>query len=134
MSFEIQRLFVFLLIIMRYHYEKPTLYSQMYGETYKCDHPVYTYCTLYRIENKGLAVIMQRYREEDKSTYWSELDPSLVDVLYLNENFKKLFDERAGLPVDGLYPTITVRQLMWALKMKPLPKQRWETAFDRKDI
>lgn len=21
---------------------------------------------------------------------------------------------------------------MWALKMKPLPKQRWETCFDRK--
>jgi hypothetical protein len=24
--------------------------------------------------------------------------------------------------------------MMWALKMKPLPKERWETAFDRRDI
>ena len=23
---------------------------------------------------------------------------------------------------------------MWALKMKPLPRERWETVFDRRDI
>lgn len=34
----------------------------------------------------------------------------------------------------GLYPTVTVRQMMWALKMKPMPKERWETVFDRKEI
>ena len=32
---------------------------------------------------------------------------------------------------DGLYPTVTVRKLMWALRMKPLKKERWETVFDR---
>lgn len=77
---------------------------------------------------------MQRYRAEDKSTYWGELDPYLVDALYLNDGFKTFFDNRAGEPKNGLYPTVTVRQIMWALKMKPLPKRRWETVFDRKDI
>ena len=32
------------------------------------------------------------------------------------------------------YPTVTVRQIMWALKMKPIQKERWETVFDRRDI
>ena len=27
--------------------------------------------------------------------------------------------------------TVTVRQIMWALRMKPLKKERWETVFDR---
>ena len=35
---------------------------------------------------------------------------------------------------DGLYPTVTVRKLMWALRMKPLKKERWETVFDRRDV
>lgn len=46
---------------MRYHYEKPEMYSTMYGETYSCNHPVYDNCTLFKINNKGLAVIQQRY-------------------------------------------------------------------------
>lgn len=32
------------------------------------------------------------------------------------------------------YGTVTVRQIMWALKMKPIQKERWETVFDRRDI
>lgn len=35
---------------------------------------------------------------------------------------------------DGLYPTVTIRQIMWALKMKPIQRQRWETCFDRREI
>lgn len=46
---------------MRYHHEKPEMYVSMYGDTYSCDHPVYDKCTLYRIGEKGLAVIQQRY-------------------------------------------------------------------------
>ena len=62
---------------MKYHYEKPKIYSSMYGETYICNHPVY---------------------------------------------------------INGLYPTVTIRQIMWQLRMKPLPRKRWETYFDRKEI
>ena len=53
---------------MRYHYEKPKLYSSMYGNTYECDHPVYDKCTVFKIGRKGLAVIQQRYDSETKST------------------------------------------------------------------
>ena len=68
---------------MRYHYEKPTIYRNMYGETYECNHPVYSKCTLFKMGQKGLAVI---------------------------------------------------QQIMWGMKMKLIPRERWETCFDRRDI
>ena len=98
---------------MRYHFEKPENYSHMYGKIYICNHPVYNRCTLYLI---------------------GKIDPWLVDALYLNEGFKKFFDDRAGECEDNLYPTVTIRQIMWALKMKPLKRERWETCFDRRNI
>lgn len=122
------------LFTMRYHYEKPKIYLSMYGTTYKCDHPVYDKCTLFTEDTRGIAVIQQRYDERLKTTWWNEIDPWLTDIIYLNPGFKDLFNVRSGEPKDGIYPTITVRQIMWALKMKPLPKERWETCFDRKNI
>lgn len=119
---------------MRYHYEKPAVYFSMYGSTYICEHPVYDRCTLFEIGDKGLAVIQQRYEPKTKRTYWGEIDPWLNDCLYLHTKFKKFFDERAGECVNGLYPTVTIRQIMWALKLKPIAKERWETCFDRRDI
>ena len=119
---------------MRYHFERPAIYCSMYGERYICNHPVYNSCTLFRIESRGLAVIQQRYDAKAKCTYWTEIDTWLTDALYLHPGFKEFFDMRAGACMSGLYPTVTVRQIMWALRMKPLPKQRWETTFDRKDI
>ena len=119
---------------MRYHFEKPAVYMSMYGTTYSCRHPVYSKCTLFQIGKKGLAVIQQRYDSTTKKTWWGELDPWLTDALYLNPGFKKFFDERASYCTDGLYSTVTVRQIMWALKMKPIARERWETVFDRKSI
>lgn len=119
---------------MRYHYEKPSIYSTMYGETYICDHPVYSACTLFKIGNNGLSVIQQRYNPENKTTYWTDIDPWLTDSLYLHPGFKQFFDERSGQCTDGIYPTVTIRQIMWALKMKPLKRERWETCFDRRVI
>lgn len=119
---------------MRYHYEKPNTYFSMYGETYACNHTVYDKGTLFQIGDKGLVVIQQRYDAIDKSTRWGEIDPWLTDLLYLHPKFKAYFDERAKECTDGLYPTVTIRQIMWALKLKPLPKERWETTFDRRDI
>ena len=69
-----------------------------------------------------------------KTTYWTEVDSWLTDSLYLHPKFKKFFDERAGECTDGLYPTVSIRQIMWALKMKPIQRQRWETCFDRRNI
>lgn len=119
---------------MRYHYEKPTIYFSKYGNTYICDHPVYDRCTLFKIEDEGLAVIQQRYDRQSKMTWWSEIDPWLTDVLYLHSNFQSYFDERSGECVKGLYPTVTIRQIMWALKIKPVPRERWETCFDRRSV
>lgn len=119
---------------MRYHYEKPLIYLSTYGCTHTCDHPVYDKCTLYKIGNKGLSVIQQRFDDDLKSTWWSEIDPWLTDMIYLHPKFKDVFNERAGEGRDGIYPTMTIRQLMWALKMKPMRKERWETCFDRRKI
>ena len=119
---------------MRYHYEKPELYSSIFGTIHACNHPVYDKCTLYLIGKRGLAVIQQRYDPDTKKTWWSEIDPWLTDQLYLHKHFKEFFDDRSGPAKNGLYPTVTIRQIMWALKMKPIPRERWETCFDRRDI
>lgn len=119
---------------MRYHFDKPKIYLSLYGDLYICDHPIYDSCTLYKIGDKGLAVIQQRFDIDTKSTWWSEVDPWITDSIYLNARFREYFEERADICKDGLFPTVTVRQIMWALKMKPIPKEKWETVFDRKDI
>ena len=97
---------------MRYHYEKPNLYSSMYGATYTCNHLVFNECTLYSIRNKGLAVVQQRYCADTKMTYWGRIDPWLVDELYLHKNFQKFFNERSRECIKSLYPTVTIRQMM----------------------
>lgn len=119
---------------MRYHYEKPKIYLSMYGKRYLCDHPVYHSCTLFEIDDRGLAVIQQRFEPETKSTFWTEIDDWLTDPLYLHPGFRAFFDSRAAKSTDRLYPTVTVRQIMWALKMKPIPKEPWETVFDHSPI
>ena len=119
---------------MRYHYDKPNIFTSMYGEVHICNHPVYSRCTLFEVNGRGIAVIQQRFDSSSKTTSWSELDPWLTDDIYLHPRFKEFFDSRADKCTDGIYPTVTVRQLMWALKMKPLPRERWETCFDRRSV
>ena len=106
----------------------------MYGHTYNCNHPLYNECTLFKINDKGLAIIQQRFDKSTKCTWWSEINPWLTDTLYLHPGFKDYFDSRSGTAQDGLYPTVTIRQMMWALKIKPIKKERWETCFDRRNI
>jgi hypothetical protein len=120
---------------MRYHFDKPDLYTSQYGEVWVGDHPVYHRGTLYKIKNRGLVVIQQRHDPELKTTWWDVVDEWLTDAIYLHPGFWQFFNKRSGDPDEnGLYPTVTVRQILWALKMKPLKKERWETVFDRKDI
>ena len=88
------------------------------------DHPVYDSCTLYLIGKKGLAVIQQRYDSKTKKTWWTEIDPWLTDQLYLHPKFKAFFDDRSGTATDGLYPIVTIRQMMLALKIKPISRKR----------
>lgn len=120
---------------MRYHLTKPEYFTCRYGQKYICDHPVYDSCTLYKINDKGLAVIQQRFNDETKTTWWTNIDEWLVDLLYLNENFEDYFNKYSGLRDGcGFYPTVTLRQIMWGLKMKPLKRERWETTFDHRNI
>lgn len=119
---------------MRYHYVLPEVYTLICGQTYICNHPVYSRCTLYTIKKLGLAVIQQRIDEETKATTWTEIDPWLVDEIYMHSGFRRYFEQKAGEKENDLYPTVTVRQIMWALRMKPLEKERWETVFDRKTV
>ena len=120
------------LFFMRYHDIPPKEWTSYYGSVYRCNHPVYRVCTLYREQGKGLCVIQQRYNEKTKATYWSAIDPWLTDKIYLHEGFRQYFDSHAKKKnAKGEYPTVTVRQIMWALRMKPLKKERWETVFDR---
>ncbi len=68
-------------------------------------------------------MIQQRYNEKTKATYWSAIDPWLTDKIYLHEGFRQYFDSHAKKKnAKGEYPTVTVRQMMWALRMKPLKK------------
>lgn len=115
---------------MRYHYEKPNIHIPSRSKVYRCHHPVYNKCTLYSVGNKGLAVIQQYYDKDTKKTWWAELDPWIVGDLYSQPGFFDYFNMHAGYCRDGIYPTVTVRQIMWALKMKPMKKQPWETSFD----
>lgn len=119
---------------MRYHYDSSQHKSSIYGIVYICSHPVYSKCTLFRIGTAGLAVIQQRFDATTKHTYWTELDDWLPDKLYFHKGFYNYFKQHAGPCRDGLYPTVTIRKIMWALRMKPLPKARWETTFDRNEV
>ena len=119
---------------MRYFYKKPSIYSAENGIRYTCNHPVYTVCTLYKIKDFGLAVVQQRWNEHMKRSWWSSIDPWLIDDIYHNPGFKEYFKKHALPEKNGLYPTVTVRKLMWALRMKPIQKERWETVFDRQEI
>ena len=99
-----------------------------------CSHPAYSTCTLFKIGDKGLCVIQQIYLSESKLTMWSSIPETLSNELYLHEGFQDYFYKHAGVKKDGLYPTVTLRQMMWALRMKPIKKQPWETVFDRKFV
>ena len=116
---------------MRYFYEKPKRYSQVAGKTIECDHPIYNRGTLYLRGDKGLCVIQQRYLPKSKRTYWTEIDPWLVDEIYTRHKFVEYFEKYATEPKDGIYPTVTVRQIMYALGMKPMHREPWESVFDR---
>lgn len=115
---------------MRYFYEPPQACCPVYGEIYICNHPVYSRCTLFREGDKGLAVIQQRYNKLTKHTWWTQIDDHFRNPVYIHPKFRAYFEKKAGPSVNGLYPTVTIRQLMWALKMKPIRREVWETCFD----
>ena len=90
---------------------------------------------MWRSPNKGsFFFIRNKYIRLYERTYWTEVDSWLTDSLYLHPKFKKFFDERAGECRDGLYPTVSIRQIMWALKMKPIQRQRYDIDIQLNEI
>ncbi len=111
---------------MKYYYEKPTDWVGA-GEIYECDHPMYHRCTLFRSGPVGLAVVQEKYNKKTKARYWSLVEPWIVGDIFLNERFEGYFVDHAGEPDEkGLFPTVPLRKLMWALRMKPLRREEWE--------
>lgn len=111
---------------MRYFYEKPEKYAVTAASVYSCNHPLYNKCTLYKFGNRGLAVVQKRYNAKLKLFWWGPIDPWLIDEIFNNNRFMMIFDQYSGVCMDDLYPTIEVRKLMWALRMKPMVKEFWE--------
>ena len=96
---------------------------------YGCNHRLYNDCTLYFRDNLGLAVIQQRFNDYWKLTWWDAIDKRIAIEIQQNELFEEYFAEHAAEPENDIYPTVEVRKLMWALKMKTPKKQFWETRF-----
>ena len=111
---------------MKYFYKRPDKWIGV-GILYRCDHPMYNSCTLFKIEERGLAIIQERFNEKTKARWWSAVDPWLASDIYFSPGFRDLFDKYAGMTdKNGLYPTIQVRKAMWELRLKPLKKEFWE--------
>lgn len=111
---------------MKYYYEKPENWVGA-GIVYSCNHQLYNQCTLFRIGEKGIAVIQEHFHPIKKTRWWGPIEPWIAGDIYLNEGFEMYFiDHAKKADSNGLYPTVTVRQIMWALRMKPLKKELWE--------
>lgn len=111
---------------MKYYYEKPESWSQA-GQIYICDHPLYNRCTLFKKGKKGIAVIQEHFNPITKARWWGTIEPWIASDIYLNDNFNRFFEENAREEENGLYPSFPVRKVMWALRMKPLQKEYWES-------
>ena len=111
---------------MKYYYKKPNEWIGA-GEVYICNHPLYNRCTLFRIGIRGIAIIQEKFDEKTKVRWWGPIEPWLAGDIYFSDKFREFFEANALGPDDhGLYPTFTVRQIMWKLRMKPLRKEFWE--------
>ena len=100
------------------------------GYTYYCDHPYYNACTLYLLpDGKGIAVIQQRFNERLKYTWWDKIDNQINIDISNSSMLDEYLKDNAEYPIEGIYKTVEVRKLMWALRIPPLKKQSWETRF-----
>ena len=116
---------------MRYYTEKPknikphTLYFR------RLDHPMYNSCNVYELSSDvGLAIVQQRFNPKLKVFWYSAPDSWIMDEIIFHPSFADYVFTHADKATLGLYPTVTVRQVMFALKMKPLKKEWWEGSFD----
>ena len=111
---------------MKYYYEKPEKWIDA-GEIYFCDHVLFNRCTLFLKGARGLAIVQEHYNKKTKARWWGTVDPWLAGDIYCSDGFDEYFNETAAeKDENGFYPVIPVRKIMWALRMKPLRKEKWE--------
>lgn len=112
---------------MKYYYEKPSEYSGA-GEVYICDHVLFNRCTLFRKGSRGLIVIQEHYNNKTKARWWGTVEPWLSEDIYMSEYFDDYFEENAGeKDENGYFPIVKLRKIMWAMRLKPLKKEPWES-------
>ena len=111
---------------MKYFYQKPKDWVTA-GTVYICEHPMFNHCTLFQDGERGLAVVQEKFNPIKKTRWWGTIEPWIAGDIFLNGHFQQYFNEHAG-PADehGIFPTVTLRKIMWALRMKPLKKEAWE--------
>lgn len=72
-------------------------------------------------------MVQKRFNDKLKTVWWDCVDTALANDISLREGFKELLENNAKEPdQNGIYPTMSVRKVMWALRMKPLVKAYWE--------
>lgn len=112
---------------MKYYYERPESWILTKGYVSDFNHPLYNKATVYSRQGVGVAIVQQRFNTTTKVTWWGPIDPWLVDEIAYSENFNDWFEKNAdGKDENGLYPTFTIREVMWAMKMKPLKREIFE--------
>lgn len=81
---------------------------------------------LYSPDGRGFLVVQLRFDGISKSVWWGSIDPWLAHDIRNAEKFEEFFEAHA----DGEHSfVIPVRKLMWELRMKPMPKEDWESQF-----
>ena len=113
---------------MRYFTEKPDESRDHRLFCEKVSHPLYNSCRLLKTDKyTGLAIVQKRFNSKLKVFFYNAPDSWVMDEILKNPNFADYVFEHADKCTNALYPTVTVRQVMYALKMKPLKKEDWET-------
>lgn len=69
-------------------------------------------------------MVQTAFNDKEKTLYFTRISTSLANDIYNNPHFEEYFLCHAKEPVDGLYPTVNVRSIMWALRMWPLDKNK----------
>lgn len=116
-----------------YYQVKSAELRSKYSKIERCNHPLFSSYTVFVKGKIGLGVIQQRFNSKYRCSWWGPIDAQLSNDIFESEKFSDVFMRFAKEPDEkGMYPAIEVRKLMYALGMKPLKKEVWETSLSQK--